>query len=212
MTDKPDAPTSTIWDGRFDRPEYVYGKEPNDYLRKMAPQLPPPPARVLSLAEGEGRNGVFLAGLGYVVTGVDSSEVGLEKARRLAASRGVPLETVHADLSDYRIEPDAWDAVVSIFCHLPPSLRAQVHRQVVEGLKPGGMVLLEGYIPKQLELKTGGPPTVELMYSADILRADFAGLELLHLVELERDVVEGLFHTGRAAVVQLLARKPGGRR
>lgn len=208
MTDR-QQPGSNLWDGRFDREEYIYGTDPNDYLRESVSRLPPPPAKVLSLGEGEGRNGTFLAGLGYEVTGVDSSAVGLEKAQRLAASKGLSLETVHADLATYRIEPESWDVVVSIFCHLPPHLRKSVHRQVVEGLKPDGMLLLEGYTPRQLEFKTGGPPTAELMVSADILREDFEGLEFLRLEELERDVVEGSFHTGRAAVVQLLARKPG---
>lgn len=197
------------WDERFAGDDYAYGKEPNDFLRAAAPKLPEPPAKILSLAEGEGRNAVFLAGLGHQVTAVDSSSVGLAKAERLAKERGVTLTTVEADLADYPIEPGAWDAVVSIFCHLPPPLRRQVHRAVVQGLRPGGVVVLEGYIPRQLEFRTGGPPVLELLYSAEILREDFEGLEFLSLEELERDVVEGRLHTGRAAVVQLLARKPG---
>lgn len=197
------------WDERFAGDDYAYGKEPNDFLRAAAAKLPEPPAKILSLAEGEGRNAVFLAGLGHQVTAIDSSSVGLAKAERLAKERGVTLTTVEADLADYPIEPGAWDAVVSIFCHLPPPLRRQVHRAVVQGLRPGGVVVLEGYTPRQLEFRTGGPPVLELLYSAEILREDFEGLEFLSLEELERDVVEGRLHTGRAAVVQLLARKPG---
>lgn len=195
------------WDARFSAEGYAYGTQPNDFLAEHAPLLPPG-SRVLSLAEGEGRNGVFLASLGHRVTGVDASGVGLEKARRLAAERHVTLETVVSDLADYRIEPGAWDAVVSIFCHLPQPLRRSVYRGAVEGLRPGGLVLLEAYTPAQLTHRTGGPPVPELLYTADSLREDFAGLELLVLRELERDVVEGRLHTGRAAVVQLVGRKP----
>ena len=201
-------PPRTEWDERYDRDDYVYGTEPNEFLRAFADRLPPPPARVLSLAEGEGRNGVFLAGLGYRVTGVDASSVGLAKARRLAQARGVEIETIHARLEAYEFERGAWDAVISIFCHLPPDLRRKVHRAVVEALRPGGVVLLEAYTPDQLRHGTGGPKAPELLYTADMLREDFEGLEFLHLRELERDVTEGLLHRGRAAVVQMVARKP----
>jgi len=201
-------PPRTEWDERFDRDAYVYGTEPNDFLRSFAEKLPPPPARVLSLAEGEGRNGVFLASLGYQVTGVDASAVGLAKARKLAEERGVSIETVQSALEDYEIDAASWDVVISIFCHLPPELRRKVHRSVVEGLRPGGMVLLEAYTPDQLRHGTGGPPRLELLYTAEMLREDFDGLEFLHLEEFERDVTEGLLHTGMAAVVQVLARKP----
>ncbi|MGZ3460066.1 MAG: class I SAM-dependent methyltransferase [Archangium sp.] len=199
---------STQWDARFSAEEYVYGTKPNDFLVESTPSLPPPPARVLSLAEGEGRNGVYLAERGYQVTGVDASAVGLRKAERLAAQRGVRLETVVSNLADYVLAPGAWDAVISIFCHLPMPLRRQVHRAVVEGLRPGGVLILEAYTPAQLSFRTGGPPVRELLYRAEELREDFAGLELSVLREVERDVVEGSLHRGHAAVVQVLGRKP----
>lgn len=202
-----DAPRSE-WDERFAQDAYVYGTEPNDFLRECAEKLPSPPARVLSLAEGEGRNAVYLAGLGYEVTGVDASVVGLSKAHRLAEDRGVSIETVQAKLEDYRIAPEAWDVIVCIFCHLPPALRRQVHGEIVSGLRPGGMVVLEAYTPDQLRHRTGGPSRPELLFTADMLREDFSGLDFLHLQELERDVTEGLLHRGMAAVVQMLARKP----
>lgn len=201
-------PPHTEWDERFDQDAYVYGTEPNDFLRESAEKLPPPPARALSLAEGEGRNAVFLAGLGYEVTGVDASAVGLSKARRLARARGVSIETVQARLEDYRIAPGAWELIVSIFCHLPPELRERVHGEVVAGLRPGGMLVLEAYTPDQLRHRTGGPSREELLFTSDLLRRDLSGLEFLHLREVERDVTEGLLHRGMAAVVQVLARKP----
>ncbi len=201
-------PPHSEWDERFAQDDYVYGKEPNDFLRESADELPAAPARVLSLAEGEGRNAVFLAGLGYEVTGVDASVVGLAKAERLAQEKGVTIETVQARLEDFRIAPDAWDVIVSIFCHLPPALRKRVHEEVVQGLRPGGMLVLEAYTPDQLRHRTGGPSRLELLYTAEMLREDFTGLEFLHLQELERDVTEGLLHRGMASVVQVLARKP----
>lgn len=196
------------WDARFgSTEEHLYGVEPNEFLAAVAPRIPPG-SRVLSLGEGEGRNAVHLASLGHRVTAVDASSVGLAKARRLADARGVSIETVVTHLSDYAIEPGAWDAIVVIFCHLPPGLREQVHRQVVRGLRPGGLLLLEAYTPEQLRFRTGGPPVRNLLYSAEMLRRDFAGLDFELLQEVERDVIEGRLHTGRASVVQAIAVAP----
>ena len=195
-----------MWDQRYNTPEYIYGKTPNDFLVEMIDRLPK--GEVLSLAEGEGRNGVYLAQQGCRVTGVDSSAVALQKARNLAAERGVQLNTLHRNLSELEIEPAAWDAVVSIFCHLPAPLRASLHRQVVQGLRPGGCLLLEAYTPRQLEFRTGGPPTIELMMDLKTLRQELKGLNLEHAREVERDIREGSYHDGRSAVVQILARKP----
>jgi 2-polyprenyl-3-methyl-5-hydroxy-6-metoxy-1,4-benzoquinol methylase len=118
-----------MWDQRYGGEEYAYGTAPNEFLVAMAPRLPM--GRVLCLGEGEGRNAVWLAGRGYEVTAVDASRVGLEKAERLAAERGVTITTVHADLAKHDIDPDAWDGILSIFCHLPPALRADVHHRFV---------------------------------------------------------------------------------
>lgn len=195
----------TMWDERYDTEEFVYGREPNAFLAGVSGMMPP--GDVLCLAEGEGRNAVFLAKRGHRVLAVDSSAVGLAKAARLAEENGVRIETVTADLADFVIEPGRWDAIVSIFCHLPPDIRRPLHRQVVKGLRPGGLFVLEGYTPAQLALGTGGPPSAELMMTLAELREELAGLEFLQAGELERDVVEGRLHTGRGAVVQIVARK-----
>lgn len=195
-----------FWDERYSQSDYVYGKEPNDFLVAVSHQIPQ--GQVLCLAEGEGRNGVYLAQQGYQVTGVDASSIGLEKARKLSLERGVEIETVVADLSNYTIPANCWDGIISIFCHLPPPVRASIHRQVVSGLRSGGVFVLEAYAPPQLELKTGGPPTAELMMDAGTLKVELAGLEFLHLAELEREIYEGKFHQGRSAVVQVVAIKP----
>jgi SAM-dependent methyltransferase len=196
-----------LWDQRYATEHYVYGTEPNAFLAEVADILTPGSA--LCLAEGEGRNAVFLAGLGHQVLAVDASAVGLAKAERLARERGVNVETRLSDLVDFRIEPAAWDLVVSIFCHVPPVLRRDLHRRVVAGLKPGGRLILEAYTPRQLVLGTGGPPTAEMMMTLAELREELDGLEMSLADELERDVIEGSLHTGRGAVVRILAVKPG---
>ena len=195
-----------MWDQRYRISEYVYGKEPNDFLASVIDRIPP--RRVLSLAEGEGRNAVFLAEQGCDVEAVDSSAVGLEKAQKLAGERSVTITTTVADLRDFTIEPASWDGVVAIFCHLPRPLRARVHEDVVRGLKPGGVFVLEAYTPKQLEYGTGGPPTAELMMSLGELRQELDGLVFEHAAELTRHIEEGKYHSGRGAVVQIFARKP----
>jgi SAM-dependent methyltransferase len=195
-----------MWNARYSTPGYAYGTEPNDFLAAVAARIPP--GRVLSIADGEGRNGVYLATLGYDVTSVDSSSVGLAKAQRLAAQRGVHITTVFADLADYEIAPQSWEGIVSIFCHLPPPLRRRVHEQVVRGLAPGGLYVLEAYSVNQLRHGTGGPTSVELLLTLDTLRTELEELELLHAVEIERDIHEGELHHGRSAVVQVIAKKP----
>ncbi|ANA39517.1 SAM-dependent methyltransferase [Geobacter anodireducens] len=197
---------TNTWNERYDTEEFVYGREPNAFLAGVSAMMPP--GDVLCLAEGEGRNAVFLARRGHRVLAVDASAVGLAKAAQLAEEHGVRIETLTADLADLVIEPGRWDAIVSIFCHVPPPIRRTLHRQAVAGLRPGGLFVLEAYTPAQLEFRTGGPPTVELLMTLADLREELAGLEFLQAREIERDVVEGRLHTGRGAVVQIVARKP----
>jgi hypothetical protein len=141
------------------------------------------------------------------VVALDQSAIGLRKAQQLATERGVRIETVVANLEGYRMEPARWDGIVSIWCHLPAALRAAVHRQVFDGLKVGGVFLLEAYTPEQLKHGTGGPKDVALLPTLAELRRELAGLELVHAVELERVIHEGQGHDGHSAVVQVLARR-----
>lgn len=194
------------WDDRYQGDDYVYGTAANEFLRSQVDRLPA--GRILCLAEGEGRNAVFLAEQGFTVTAVDQSSVGLAKARRLAAERSVEIHTLVADLTDFRIEPGAWDGIVSIFAHLPPASRRHVNRGVVAGLRPGGVLVLEAYRPEQLKYATGGPPTAEWMMDLEGLRSELAGLEFEYAKEIVRDVFEGALHHGCGAVVQLRARSP----
>jgi SAM-dependent methyltransferase len=195
------------WDDRYSEPGFAYGNAPNEFLASVADRLPPGP--VLTLGEGEGRNAALLAGLGHEVLAVDQSEVGLAKARQRAEERGLRIETQQADLGDFAISPGAWAGIISIFCHLPPSIRLPLHAAIVRGLQPDGVFLLEAYTPRQFGRGTGGPPSPELMVTLDDLKRELSGLEFLHAVELEREVVEGAYHTGLASVVQLVARRGG---
>jgi len=197
-----------MWDERYGQAGFIYGTEPNDFLAANAERHLPSKGEVLSLAEGEGRNAVFLARLGFRVTGVDGSRVGLEKAQRLAEERGVRIETAVADLAGYDLGKERWDGIVSIWCHMPTEQRARLHRAVVAALKPGGVFLLEAYTPKQLEYKTGGPSTKELLMTLAAVREELAGLELVVGEEKLREVHEGSYHDGMSAVLQVIARKP----
>lgn len=198
------------WNERYRAPGFTYGTEPNDFLASVADRIPP--GKVLSLAEGEGRNAVYLASLGYEVTGVDGSEVGLAKAQALAAERGVSIATVHADLAFFAIEPQAWEGIVACYCHLPSAVREALHRAAVRGLKPGGVFVLEAFSKEQLGRGTGGPQDLDLLMSLDDLKRELAGLELVHAVRVEREVHEGTGHTGLASVIQILGSKPSAKR
>lgn len=195
-----------MWDERYNTTEYVYGTDPNAFLANVITQMPT--GRTLCIAEGEGRNAVFLAGHGHDVVAVDASTVGLAKAQRLASERSVTIETVVADLAHFEIAAESWDAIVSIFAHVPADIRKPLHRKIVQGLRSGGMLVLEAYTPEQIKLGTGGPPVPELTMNLDVLREELDGLVFQHAVELQRDVIEGRFHTGKGAVVQMVAIKP----
>jgi SAM-dependent methyltransferase len=194
-----------MWDERFGSLEYIYGTEPNDFLASVASQIPQ--GKVLCLADGEGRNGTYLASLGYEVFAIDQSIMGLEKAKKLAQEKQVQISTIHADLADFVIEPQAWDGIVSIFCHLPLDLRSQVYCQAVQGLKPSGVFVLEAFAPEQLSYNTGGPKNIDMLPALSQLQQELTGLDWEIARSLERDLDEGRYHNGKAAVIQILGRR-----
>jgi SAM-dependent methyltransferase len=197
---------SNVWNERYRTETYAYGTSPNDFLVSVADRIPRGP--VLCLAEGEGRNAVFLAERGHAVTALDWSSVGLAKAERLALQRNVHVATVCVDLAKAVIAPEAWSGIVAIFAHLPRELRATLSLRVREGLRPGGVFIAESYTPKQVEYGTGGPKDPGLLPTLGNLREELAGLDLEVAREVEREIHEGDFHDGWSAVVQVLARKP----
>ncbi len=194
-----------MWNQRYSQPGFAYGTEPNGFLASVVDRIPH--GRVLSLGEGEGRNATFLARRGYEVVAVDSSDVGLEKCRRLAAERGVRVTTLTADLGEFAIVPESWEGIVSIFCHLPRDVRTRLYRAAVVGLKPGGVFVLEAYTPRQLAYGTGGPSSEDLLVSLHDLQQELSGLRLIHAIETERSVLEGVYHNGIAHVVQVVGIK-----
>ena len=194
-----------MWDERYSAEEYAYGTAPNDFLKERYRAIPM--GTVLSLAEGEGRNAVFLATQGYAVTAVDASSVGLGKAKKLAEKHGVDIDFIHADVMEFDMGENRWDGIVSIFFPLPSVHRNELHRKVVAGLKPNGVFLVEAYTPDQLKYGTGGGKSAETMTSKESLIRELDALTFIHLAATERHVVEGIYHTGLSAVVQGIASK-----
>jgi SAM-dependent methyltransferase len=195
-----------MWDERYSQEGFSYGTAPNEFLVEVAERIPRGP--VLCLAEGEGRNAVYLAARGHEVLAVDLSPVGLEKARKLAAERGVTIETRACDLADFEFARGRYAGIVSIWGHLPPAVRRVVHPRCVEALMPGGVMVLEAYTPAQVGRGTGGPPDPAMCMTAGSLRDELRGLDFEVLVERERHVAEGKYHNGNSLVVQMVARKP----
>ena len=200
---------SNVWDKRYEEAGKAFGEQVNTFLEAQQPILALCGKRALCLGEGEGRNAIWLAQAGFSVTAVDLSSVGLQHAAKRAEQLGVTLQTVQADLTEWPIEEGAWDLVVSIFCHLPESVRGSIYGKVIRGMAPGAYFIAESYRPSQIARGTGGPSDARLLVTAAQLREELAGLEFLHLVEMSREVLEGALHTGISDVVQVVARKSG---
>ena len=195
------------WNARFAEPGYLFGTVPNRFLASQAQRLHAG-QRALAIADGEGRNGVWLATQGLDVTAVDFSPVALAKARVLAEGAGVSLTALEADIGAWTWPEAAFDVVAAIFIQFAaPELRAAIFRGIHTTLRPGGLVMLQGYRPEQLAYGTGGPPHAENMYTAALLRSAFADMDILHLAEHDSPLAEGNGHAGMSALVDLVARK-----
>lgn len=194
-----------FWDEMYDREDYRYGTEPNEWVRECVSVLPEG-ARVLSIGDGEGRNGVWLATRGFDVTTIDASAVGVRKAKKLAEANGVSIRAYHgrfpADLPD---DATGFDAVVLTFIHVPSERRKAFHDAVIARLKPGGLVILEAFDKAQLGRTSGGPQDLDMLFNETLLAEDFADLEVRALETVEAVLSEGPGHTGAAALVRLLA-------
>ena len=196
------------WNRRFSEPGYLFGTEPNAWLHEHL-GLWEAGQRVLCVADGEGRNSVFLAQQGLTVDAFDISEVGVRKARDFARITGVKVNFAVADIAHLQWPPALYDGVIAIFIQFAdPVLRSRIFEGMVRSLKPGGLLVLQGYTPKQLEFRTGGQPLAAHMYTEELLRAAFAGMEILDLRAYETELAEGTGHKGHSAVIGLVARKP----
>lgn len=196
------------WNQRFSGADYLFGREPNEYLRAQAALLPAN-GRALCVADGEGRNSVWLARQGLQVDAFDVAEAAVAKARKLAAEANVSVEYRVAGCDEWQWVPQAYDVVAAIFIQFAdPDMRARLFANMARTLKPGGLLIVQGYTPKQLEYKTGGPGVLSHLYTADMLRKAFAALQIVDLVEYEAELNEGAQHAGRSALIGLVARKP----
>ncbi|MFN8053533.1 MAG: class I SAM-dependent methyltransferase [Acidimicrobiales bacterium] len=198
-----------MWDQRYSTSGYVFGTEPAAFLAAHVDRIDPG-SDVLVVADGEGRNSVYLAAHGLSVTAMDVSEVGVEKARRLAAVRGVAVDLRVADLLSWEWVPDAYDAVVAVFIQfLDPAQRAIVFEGMQRTLRPGGRLLLHGYRPEQIQYGTGGPSDPAHLYDEALLGGAFASMDIDELRSYDAEISEGAGHSGMSALIDLVATKRG---
>lgn len=197
-----------VWNERFDVPEFVFGTAPNAYLASQA-HLLAPGQRALAVADGEGRNSVWLARQGLQVDAFDVSSVGVEKARAFAREAGVEVDYRVCDCDAWDWQAGAYDVIAAIFIQFAdPAMRSRLFARMRDALKPGGILILQGYTPKQLEFKTGGPGVLENLYTEELLRTEFASLQMVDLRMYEAVLGEGARHVGPSALVGMVARRP----
>ncbi|WP_255481107.1 class I SAM-dependent methyltransferase [Pontibacter sp. Tf4] len=194
-----------FWNERYSQEQMVYGAEPNEFFREQLQLLQP--GTLLLPAEGEGRNAVYAALKGWRVTAFDFSEAGSKKATALAEQRGITINYQVADAMHFECEPESQDAVALIYAHFSPELRQLLHQKVIKWLKPGGTVIMEAFHPNQLSYSSGGPKDESMLYTADMLEADFNQLEIQLLVEAEIQLNEGTYHSGTGYVTRMVAQK-----
>jgi len=203
----PPADPAGFWNDRYQAADYIFGIEPNAWLRRHA-GLWQPGQHVLCVADGEGRNSVWLARQGLKVDAFDLSDVGVAKARRLAQEAGVSVRYNISDCDSHAWPEDTYDGVVAIFVQFAdPPTRQRLFSNMIASLKQGGILILQGYTPRQLDYKTGGPSQVANLYTDEMLRAAFAQIEIVELREYEDELAEGTAHRCRSALVGLVARK-----
>jgi SAM-dependent methyltransferase len=208
MTQPPAFPDAAeTWNRRYDGDEFLFGTEPNAWLAGQASMLPVG-GRILCVADGEGRNSVWLARQGFQVEAFDVAARAVDKARALAARSGLEVGYTVAEVDGFAWEEGAYDGVVAIFVQFAdPAMRATLFERMVRSLKPGGVLILQGYTPRQLEYRTGGPPILSHLYTRDLLEASFAQLSILALDDYEAEIHEGQGHRGRSALIGLVARR-----
>ncbi|WP_163714361.1 class I SAM-dependent methyltransferase [Mangrovibacterium lignilyticum] len=196
---------TNFWDERFAAEEYVYGTEPNEFVKQELQTLKP--GKILFPGEGEGRNAVYAAQLGWDVTAFDSSSEGKAKAERLAKSKNVAIDYQLAAYHEANFAAESFDALVLIYTHVPAAMRREYHQKFLSFLKPGGYLLAEAFSKEQINNNTGGPRDINMLWSEEELEGDFATLSNLKVELLETELQEGEFHMGKAAVIRAVGKK-----
>jgi len=197
-----------FWNERFDKEEFIFGKEPNEYLVEQTKRYLQPGNKVLCIADGEGRNGVWLAKQGMKVEGFDASDIALAKAKQFAKDNQVEVEYSFSDTDSFAWHANNYDSVIGIFIQFAdPAMRARIFQQAYGALKPGGIFILQGYTPKQLEYKTGGPSLLEHLYTEDLIKDLAKDFQIFDLCCYEKELSEGARHTGMSALLGLVAKK-----
>jgi 2-polyprenyl-3-methyl-5-hydroxy-6-metoxy-1,4-benzoquinol methylase len=202
------ADATQFWNERFNTDEFIFGKEPNEYLAKNALRYLKKGDKVLCAADGEGRNSVWLAEQGMQVVGFDASDIAIAKAKQFATDKKVSVQYIFSDTDSFDWRPNHYDAVIAIFIQFAdPPMRERIFQKAYETLKPGGIFILQGYTPKQLEYKTGGPTLIEHLYTEELIRNLVKDFEILELKMYEQELSEGPRHSGMSALLGLVARK-----
>ncbi|SNX28537.1 Methyltransferase domain-containing protein [Polynucleobacter meluiroseus] len=197
-----------FWNERYAKEEFIFGKAPNEYLVEQASQYLQPESKVLCIADGEGRNGVWLARQGMRVTSFDVSDIAISKAKQLAQENQVTIECVLSDVDSFAWPENTYDAIIAIFIQFAdPAMRGRIFQSIERALKPGGWLILQGYTPKQLEYKTGGPADIAHLYTENAMQAAFQNFNILDLCSYEKELSEGSRHSGMSALLGLVARK-----
>ncbi|GBD91062.1 tellurite methyltransferase [bacterium BMS3Abin04] len=196
---------NNFWNERFSSEEYIYGKEPNEFFKKEIENIKP--GKALFLGEGEGRNAVYAAKLGWDVDAIDSSSAGKDKALKLAAENDVNINYSVFDLNDWDPNLEQYDLIVIIFLHLLPNIRKKAHDKVVKSLKPVGKLILQVFDKDQLKFNTGGPKNIDLLYSLEDVYTDFQDLEIEKFSKETIHINEGEHHKGKAVVINYVGVK-----
>ncbi|QSS97206.1 class I SAM-dependent methyltransferase [Psychroflexus sp. ALD_RP9] len=196
-----------FWDERFKQTEYIYGQEPNTFLKSQLVKFTK--GKILFPLEGEGRNACFAASLGFIVDAFDFSEAGKHKALELATRKNLAINYSISKAEDYDFGTEIYDYIVLIYAHLNPSIRPKIHQKIVNALKPNGRVIIEAFHPKQLKnnYTSGGPKSLDMLYTTKLLKNDFSDLNILLAEEIETELNEGNYHKGKAFVSRFIGQK-----
>lgn len=198
--------TKQFWNERYSGNHFVYGENPNVFFKERISQLPP--GKLLMPAEGEGRNAVYAAYKGWSVDAFDLSEKAKKRALELAKRHHVSINYVVSSYQDFEIKPAFYDAIGLVYAHIHTSLRRQIHRKLIKGLKSGGTLILEAFSKDQLGNKSGGPKDIDMLYSKEELIKDFESLDLKKAESMETVLSEGNHHTGKANIVRIIGERP----